>query len=85
MSPSRKSDKRSIAEESEKADSVASLEDIKAGSKTDFKFGDIGRKLTKTSSIEHRVMDIPLYCDKTLNLKSMETVFGSIMMGCAMG
>ena len=80
-------DRRQITEdklESEREDSVASLEDI-AEKRTEFKFSEISMGLKKTSSIESLTVDIPIYRDKLKNLKSMETVFGSIMMGCAMG
>ncbi len=53
--------------------------------KTDFNYADIKLNLNKTSSLVELSIDVPLYRDKTNDLKPMETIFGSIMMGCAMG
>jgi hypothetical protein len=72
--------------DSEAEDSVESLIDVKPKiKKLDFQYSDIRKKLDRTASVEQLVLDLPLYRDRKANLKQMETVFGSIMMGCAMG
>ena len=73
--------------DSEAEDSVESLESptVVKGRKSEFDYSSIPKRIDRSPSIEKLVLDIPLYRDKKNNLKAMETVFGSIMMGCAMG